>query len=297
MHPFYSSMPYETPPSTPPPDFYSDHHGLDNVLRAAEERIYRELVRLRLTCSKALADERKPAEKLQAQSLIYQRERDLAWAKVQSLMGDQLGLRRLPLPRRSRSCGPVLGRPLRPSSSSASKSRSTIQPLETVAEDDPWKRLYPEEMIVHRDVSHPPLVVSLPHLKRCHSETSLPRSRPLKLVTLPDGRKVASISAPRSGTLVATDDHLDVIYRQHNRSFVCRVCILKQDKIWKETRRDSVVSSFHVDTPVFELHNHSLGYHMDEMMELLKLPQSTLLEMKEGLARTERDEDFDLSYL
>ncbi|KAG6894801.1 hypothetical protein C0992_004594 [Termitomyces sp. T32_za158] len=74
------------------------------------------------------------------------------------------------------------------------------------------------------------------------------------------------------------------------------MCMLERKKLNQEQQVHFRVASFDMESSSYEKFVHCLRRHSKESGEMAKLPRSMLLEMQKGLAKTERDEDFDLDY-
>ncbi|KAG6816198.1 hypothetical protein H0H87_007829 [Tephrocybe sp. NHM501043] len=298
-----------TKPTRPFSPFHKDHDlfplpivlnsssCISQAIKDFEEKIQSDLSNLRVTCSQALLGEQLKAERLRTQSLRYLHERNFAWAKMKALMAEKTPFNQTSI-RRSKSLGamslvrnystirqvrsvsPVLPSPAsllasassspdlfteikkeeQPISLSSTQSASPVSPTETLVADDPWTLLYP-------DPSNPPPKVPF-----------FLQVNPSKGVTL-------------------DNDHMDVIYKKlHNSILVCRMCILKRNKLPKDKQSAFHVASYHTDTLNLDLHLHCVDEHFNESIDIARLPRSTLQEMAKGFAKTDRDEDFEIDY-
>ncbi|KAG6873597.1 hypothetical protein C0995_013970 [Termitomyces sp. Mi166 len=340
-----SSSPSISSPPSPNFPALNSVKSIENALTCVEARIHSELDGLRVSYSQALVSEQLRAEKLRAQSIAYQKERDFAWAKVKALMAEKIGVQSLqPVhnQRRSRSCGALssarlpraaakLPRPSSPhvssqpgpycqpsapssaSSSSASlveikreeepvsltssRSASPASPSETLVADDAWSLMYPESSSSSPELPPGKDVITLPPLKRCHSDSSVAKATHFQWIELPDGTRVALSGTKKASSHILIDDHLKIIFKEHRNRLVCRMCILEQKKLDKEKRAQFLVASFDLDGSPLLKYSHCLQRHPKESEEMAKLPRSMLLEMQKGLARTNHDEDFELDYI
>ncbi|KAH0586791.1 hypothetical protein H2248_005642 [Termitomyces sp. 'cryptogamus'] len=340
-----SSSSIDDSPSTgsiPSPVFspVASVESIDTALKSVEDRLRYELNGLRVSCSQVLMSEQLRMEKLRAQSLAYQRERDFAWAKVKALMAEKMGIQpyRPPIQRRSRSCGALCNtrslaaaRPSRSQSPrvsdskpapylhpSASSSTSSLEvqikqeerpvslassrsasptspqasPSDTLVADDTWALTYPDSSSTDSAADRTPL----PPLKRCHSDSSMAKASLFQWIELPDGTRVPLSGMNKAQSYVLTQEHLDVIFKEHNNQLICRMCILERKKLDRAKQLRFPVAHFDVDVSNLDRYTHCLHRHPKESEEMAKLPRSMLIEMRKGLARTDRDDDFELDY-
>ncbi|KAG6807414.1 hypothetical protein H0H92_007629 [Tricholoma furcatifolium] len=110
----------------------------------------------------------------------------------------------------------------------------------------------------------------------------------------PNGNTIRLFRLKRDGQSL-NSEHMALIFKKVYRHYVCRMCILQRNALVEAKRDKFKVAVFGLDEK-YEMQMHCVHHHVEPAFELAELPQSQMEQVRQGFARTERDEDF-LEYI